>query len=97
MIVNINEIEKITLLLLSKLRESKGNEIELKNDYYWDIDESELYNPYENPKDIGLGQLSFDLDDILRLSKSDDDAIPYDIKRLASILIALSVEHSIAF
>ncbi len=50
----IDEIEKITSLLLLKLRKSKGNEIELKSDYYWDISSEELYNPYEEPKNITL-------------------------------------------
>jgi hypothetical protein len=31
--VKISEIEKIALLLLSKLKESKGDEIELSNDF----------------------------------------------------------------
>ena len=94
--ISINEIEKIALLLLSKLRESKGNEIELKNDYYWDIPEDELYNPYEEPKDITLGQLSHDVEELIRLVQSDD-AIAYDLNRLASIFKALYIENPIAF
>lgn len=94
--VNIEEIEKIVSLLFSKLRESRGNEIELNNDFYWDISIEELYNPYEEPKNITLGQLSEDLDEIQRLNKSDD-AIAYDLKRLVSILIALSIENQTAF
>ena len=94
--VSIEEIEKVVSLLLSKLRESKGNEIELNNDFYWDISAEELYNPYEEPKNITLGQLSDDLVEIQRLNKSDD-AIAYDLKRLASILKALSIENQTAF
>ena len=94
--VNIEEIEKITLFLLSNLRLSKGNEIELNNDFYWEIQAEELYNPYEEPKNITLGQLSDDLEEIQRLNKSDD-AIVYDLKRLASILKALSLENQTAF
>lgn len=94
--VNLEEIEKVVSCLLSKLRESKGNEIELNNDYYWDISEEELYNPYEEPKNITLGQLSDDLEEIQRLNKSDD-AIAYDFKRLASILKALSIENQAEF
>jgi len=97
MIVNINEIEKIVLLLLSKLRESKGNEIELTNDYYWDIDDDELYNPYEKPKDIGLGQVSFDIELLLKLLNEPDDALPFHFKKLASILIALYATNPILF
>ena len=94
--VNIDDIQKITSLLLSRLKESKGNEIEISNDYYWDISEDELYIPYEEPKNITLGQLSNDLEEIQRLTKSDD-AIMYDLKRLSQILKVLSIENPIAF
>ena len=93
---SIDEIEKITLILLSKLRESKGNLIEVNHDFYWDISVNELYNPYEEPKNITLGQLSDDLNEIQRLTKSDD-ATPYDLKRLASIINALGVENLAVF
>lgn len=94
--VNIEEIQQIALHLLGKLKESKGDEININNDFYWDIFAEELYNPYEEPKNIALGQLSDDLQEIQRLSKSDD-AIAYDLKRLASILTVLSIENPTAF
>jgi hypothetical protein len=94
--ISIDEIQKITLLLLSKLKESKGNEIEINSDFYWDIDDNELYNPYEEPKDITLGQLSDDLEEIQRLINSDD-AFAYDLRRLSNILKVLSIENLSAF
>lgn len=94
--VNVDYIKKITSLLLERLKESKGNEIEIKNDYYWDISEDELYSPYEEPKNITLGQLSNDLEEVQRLNKSDD-AIVYDLKRLSQILKVLSIENPTAF
>jgi hypothetical protein len=94
--VNIDDIEKITSLLLSKLKESKGNEIEINNDFYWDISEDQLYSPYEEPKNITLGQLSDDLEEVQRLAKSDD-AIIYDLKRVSQILKVLSIENPTAF
>lgn len=94
--IKIEEIEKVITLLLLKLKESKGNEIELSYDYYWDIASEQLYNPYEEPKDITLGQLSDDWEEIQRLSITDD-AIAYDLKRVAAILEALSVENQISF
>ena len=95
--INIDEIQKITSLLLSKLREQKGNEVELGNDFYWDISSDELYKPYDDPENISLGQLSDDLKEVQRLSQSSDGAIPYDLKRVAEILKALSIENSISF
>lgn len=94
--VKIDEIEKIVLLLLSKLRESKGNEIELNSDYYWNIKIDEIYNPYAEPKQLTMGQLSEDLEQLCRL-EIIDNAVPYDLKRVASILLALSVENQTAF
>jgi len=87
--IKIDEIQKIIMLVLSNLREAKGNEIELENDFYWDILSDELYNPYEDPKDISLGQLSWDLEEIKRLLKSPEEVMPYDLKRIAEILKAI--------
>ncbi|WP_343703076.1 hypothetical protein [Chitinophaga sp.] len=95
--VNIDELINITALLLLELKNSKGNEVELKNDYYWDISSDQIYDPYNDPSEISLGQLSDDLAEIHRLTKSDDEAIPYDLKRIAEILKALSIENSLAF
>jgi len=79
-----------------KVKVSKGSEIEISNDYYWDISQDELYSPYEEPKNITLGQLSDDLEEVQRLAKSDD-AIMYDLKRLSNILKVLSIENQTAF
>lgn len=95
--VNIDELQQITSYLLSRLKEQKGNVIELENDFYWDISSEELYKPYDDPQNILLGQLSDDLTEVNRLSKSKDVAIPYDLKRIAEILKALSIENSVAF
>ena len=41
--VMIDEIQNIITLLFSNLRKQKGDEIELKNDFYWDIASDKLY------------------------------------------------------
>ena len=89
MLVKINEIQQIVNLILSKFKDRLGNDIEIDNDFYWDIPSDELYNPYIEPKNIGLGQLSSDLEEVKRFI-THDDPIPYDLKRVATILIALS-------
>ena len=94
--INIDELQETISLLLMKLKERKGVSIELQNDYYWDIDSKELYNPTEQPKDFSLGQLSFDWEHIKK-AKQDDYLIPYDFEKVSCILKALSNEHPIAF
>ena len=94
--VNVDELQKTILLLLAKLKESKGNEIEIQADFYWDIPWEELYNPYSTPKDLTLGQLSDDLLEVNKVIESQA-VIPYDLIRISNILKALSVENQIAF
>ena len=89
--IDIKKIETITSVLLAKLIEIKGATIELSHDYYWDIPTDDMYNPYQEPKHLTLGQLSDDLEELQRLCESSDDAIPYDLGRIASILKALSL------
>lgn len=91
--IKIDEILEIVTLLLLKLKNEKGNEIELDSDFYWDISSDKLYNPYNEPNDLSLGQLSDDLAELYRLSKSRDKAIAYDLKRIAEILKVLSIEN----
>jgi hypothetical protein len=94
--VKVDEIEKIITLVLSRLRQRVGNEVEINVDYYWDISTEQLYNPYEKPSDISLGQLSDDIAEINRLL-NDDSEISYDLKRIGNILVALSKESQSSF
>ena len=95
--VNIEKIEKMTSILLKRMKENIGNEIELKSDFYWEIPEEDLYNPYKEPINHTLGQLYDDLEELNRLNTNFDDAIVYDLKRISSIIKALSVENPTAF
>lgn len=98
--VNIDELEKIILSLLLKLKKSKGHKVEINKDYYWEIDEEQLYNPLKEPTVRALGQLSDDLNELQRLLKSDEtlgEAIAYDLKRVSEILKAISIENSTSF
>ncbi|RCR65961.1 hypothetical protein [Larkinella punicea] len=94
--INIDNLQKITSILLHELQKSKGNEIELKSDFYWDISSDELYNPYGKPENLSLGQLTDDLEELSRLNISDD-AIVYDLKLISNIFRALSIENPTAF
>jgi hypothetical protein len=93
--VNIDELHETITLLLMKLKEKKGVNVELTNDYYWGIDSKELYNPYDQPKDFALGQLSFDWEHIQKANP--EELIPYDFEKVSCILKALSNEYPIAF
>lgn len=96
MIVNIEELKSILIHLLVQLQKSKGNIIELPMDYYWDISLDEIYNPYIEPQNINLGQLSDDIEE-LKNAKVNDNLIPYDLKRVANLLTAISINNQTTF
>ena len=93
--INLDELQKSVLVLISKFKERAGTSIDLKNDYYWDIDAKELYNPYQEPRDFALWQISFDWEHLKKINP--DEAIPYDFEKVANILKALSNEYPIVF
>jgi hypothetical protein len=94
--INIDELSETVSILLLKLKESKGTEIELTNDYFWDIPEEELYRVSDDPKDLSIGSLVFDWEQVKKALQSDE-AIPYDLQRISNIIKALSIENPIAF
>lgn len=91
-IINIDELERISQMLFSKLKENIGNEIEVNKDFYWNISEEELYNPYDEPSNMTLGQLSDDIERINYVYKFSDEIVNYDLKRLSTIIQVLSLE-----
>jgi len=94
--INFDEIQDTVIFMLSTFKEHKGVEVEIKSDFYWDISMEEIYNPYDEPRNITLGQISDDIIELRRAMKSGE-IVPYDLKRLANILIAISIENQAAF
>jgi hypothetical protein len=92
--VNIDHLEKVLSILLAELKVKKSTLVELKGDFFWDIAPEELYDPYNDPHTFTLGQLSDDIDRMERILTTKE-SVPYDIKRMACLLIALSYENPI--
>jgi len=90
--IKISEIDSALTLLLKKLKENIGDEITISNDYYWEISPDEIYDPYKEPENFTLGQLSDDMQEIRRLQNSKD-VIAYDLNRVSRILKAISIEN----
>ncbi len=47
--IKINELETITKKLFQHLRNQKILEFDIEEDFYWNIDKNERYNPYKKP------------------------------------------------
>ena len=92
--IDLNELLKATKALINTIGNKNGNEIEVGADYYWSIAPDEIYNVYEKPKQLTLGQLSEDWE-TLQLSVRSNNLTPYDLQRISAILKAISIQYPI--
>ena len=92
--ININDLKKISELLLDYIKKNNSDYVEIKHDYYWFLDKEELYNPYDKPNqsELTLGQLSTDWENLEKILRSEDDPVGYALVWLSSILRYLGDE-----
>jgi len=84
--ININELETVLNALLTELREQNGAEIDIeKEDFYWAVPQENLYNPYEKPQELMLGQLSDDLEHLHKLATHELPTVNNDFVKLSAI------------
>jgi hypothetical protein len=84
--IKIETLEQAFQIILKYLKESGAKSIEVDRDFYWEISEDERYDPYKNPQDFSLGQISSDLEHIQKIANGSEEPIAYSLVWLASIL-----------
>lgn len=88
--INLNELESALSSLLQELRNQKGDVIEIAPvDYYWTVNEKELFDPYNGPKNLTLGQLTDDLSEIKKIADHKADPVSYDLVKVSAVLTAI--------
>lgn len=90
--INVDELQEALTTLLLRLKDYRGDGVELKEDYYWDFCSDEMFDFSKKPVDFSIGQLTDDWETIKNNVKSDT-LIAYDLERLSKILIVLSIEN----
>lgn len=79
-------------VLIQHLQERKAS-VEITDDYYWEIDEQQLYDPTKNPSAFGMGQPSEDWQRLSRIMSGAEPPIGYGLVWLASILRAVGQKN----
>lgn len=68
--INTEDLRRYFIKLVAFFEELNQKEIVLKNDFFWDIKNEEIYNIEKIPNDLTLGSL---IDDLECLKKLNDD------------------------
>ncbi len=84
--VTVRELRQASNLLFDYLDKCVHHSIELDADYYWIITEKERYDPYNEPKDLGLGQLYDDWQKMQEIAEGSSEPIAYHLVWLSAIL-----------
>lgn len=81
-------------LLMTRIAETEGDTVALERDYFWSIDPDVLYNVYEEPSSLAVGQLSESWYNIERLLDDNPGALNYHLVWLADIIRALGHDQT---
>ncbi len=84
--VPVSLLRRACSLVFDHLESSGCAEIEIDEDYYWNIPDDRLYKVYEEPTGFTAGQLSWDVENVERVVAGDRPVIAYNLVWLASIL-----------
>lgn len=84
--MSVEELRRAALALFRHLEECGQNEVEIAEDYYWEVAASGRYNPYEEPEAHTLGQLSDDWSELLQIASGAREPTAYGLVWLAAVL-----------
>ena len=87
--VSVLELRAVSEQLFLHLERSGYSSVELDSDYYWNIPKKLRYNPYEEPKELVLGQLTDDWDNLCKILEGASDPIAYACVWLSTVLRAV--------
>lgn len=87
--VEVDELQSICEILFAHLKEQGVEAVDIPVDYYWNITRKQVYDPYQQPTEYDVGQLSDDWHELQRLLKSESEPLGYCFVWLAAILRAV--------
>lgn len=84
--VKVAELRAMADRLFTHLEETGRGEFDVPEDYYWSIEKDEVYDPLKDPKNITMGQLSDDWNELNEILRGESPPIGYALVWLSSIL-----------
>jgi len=84
--VSTDELRGAALALLRHLDESGQKEFEIDEDFYWDVPADKRYSPYDEPKELTIGQLSDDWSEVALMTHGSRETVAYGLVWLAAVL-----------
>ncbi|TCB95888.1 hypothetical protein E0L21_24355 [Kosakonia quasisacchari] len=90
--IDLTLLEKVVTEIFTEMKNRGIDSVPLDADYYWNIPSEALYDPYQDPNQLDLGQLQDDYE-TLRLAHATGSLVSYNLKNIAAIMRFLSEKH----
>jgi hypothetical protein len=85
--ITVSELRRAANVLFDHLEATGQGEIELTEDYYWNIPNDRLYLPEAPPAEsLDSGQLTSDWEELLPVGRDHDPVPSHDLVHLAALL-----------
>jgi len=92
--ISTKQLREFTEVLLEYLEKTERSEIDVPHDYYWVIEQSDVFDPTSDPSNINLGQLSDDMIKLQSIVDGESPPIGFAFVWLSSILRAVGEKAS---
>lgn len=86
--IQLSQLRQVTEALFDHLERTGRTELDVTEDFYWNIPEKHLYSVYSAPpeSELTMGQLSDDLNELTRIATGQRPPTAYALVWLSSIL-----------
>jgi len=90
--ITTRELRQAVTKVLDHLEDTARAVLTIDKDYYWSIPADQRYDPYQQPTDLTLGQLSDDWCEVKKIIEGQSAPIGYALVWLSSIILAIGEE-----
>lgn len=84
--LKVSELRAVAQRLFTYLEDTGRIEVEIREDYYWFISQEEVYDPSQEPKELTIGQLSDDWQELKHILSDKSPPIGYALVWFSAIL-----------
>lgn len=90
--VDLNLLEKAVVSILREMKLRGVEHILLDADFYWNVPSEFIYDPYNEPNQLDIGQLEDDYE-TLKHAHETNKLSGYNLKNVSSIMRYLSEKY----
>jgi len=87
--ITVQELRQVFEKIMKHLEQQGKKSIQITHDFYWSIPKDRLYDNYEKPTELTVGQLGDDLAELRKIASGESQPLAYGCVWLASVLRAI--------